>query len=63
MAFWWIVFGVIFAAVLVVQFRPGGRWREMVKGRDHCAYCRAWLKWSDGSYAAECPKCGRAQPH
>ena len=58
---YWIFFGVLFIVILAVQFRPGGRWREMAKGHDHCASCRASLKWRDGQYATVCPKCGKTQ--
>jgi predicted RNA-binding Zn-ribbon protein involved in translation (DUF1610 family) len=44
-----------------VRFRPGGKYREMAKGHDHCVSCRAGLKWSGGQYATVCPKCGKSQ--
>ncbi len=60
---YWIIFGVLFAIIMVVRFRPGGKYREMAKGHDRCSSCRAALKWKDGHYATVCPKCGKAQAH
>jgi hypothetical protein len=64
---YWIFFGVLAAIIIGVQFRPGGHWREMSKGRDHCSSCRAPLKWGGtwraGEYANVCPKCGEVQVH
>ncbi len=58
---YWIFFGVLFAIIVVVRFRPGGKYREMAKGHDRCTSCRAALKWSGGRYATVCPKCGKDQ--
>ena len=58
---YWIIAAVVAAAVFTVRFRPGGKWREMLKGHDHCQACRAWLKWSEGGYATVCPRCGQEQ--
>ena len=62
---YWIFFGVLAAIIIGVRFRPGGKYREMVKGHDHCGSCRAPLKWGGtwraGEYAAVCPKCGETQ--
>ena len=64
---YWIFFGILAAVIIGVQFRPGGHWREMAKGRDHCSSCRAPLKWSGtwraGEYADVCPNCGEMQVH
>jgi hypothetical protein len=59
---YWIFFGVLAAVIMVVRFRPGGKYREMAKGRYRCASCRSSLKWSGGRYAEVCPRCGAAQP-
>jgi predicted RNA-binding Zn-ribbon protein involved in translation (DUF1610 family) len=62
---YWIFFGVLAVVIIGVRFLPGGKYREMAKGHDHCASCRAPLKWGGtwraGQYAAVCPKCGEAQ--
>jgi hypothetical protein len=58
---YWLLFGLAFVVIMAVQFRPGGKYREMAKGNYHCTSCRAWLKWSDGHYASVCPRCGRTQ--
>jgi hypothetical protein len=58
---YWIFFGVLAAIIIGVRFRPGGKYREMAKGHDHCVSCRAGLKWSGGQYATVCPKCGKSQ--
>jgi hypothetical protein len=58
---YWIFFGTLAAIIIGVRFRPGGKYREMAKGRDRCAFCRTALKWSDGQYATVCPKCGKEQ--
>jgi hypothetical protein len=58
---YWIFFGVLAAIIIGVRFRPGGKYREIAKGHDHCAFCRASLKWSGGKYATVCPKCGKTQ--
>ncbi len=58
---YWIFFGVLAAVIIGYRFRPGGKYREMAKGHDRCGSCRASLKWSDGHYASECPKCGATQ--
>ena len=59
---YWIVFGALAAIIIGLRFRPGGKYREMAKGHDHCASCRAALKWREGHYATVCPKCGETQP-
>jgi hypothetical protein len=58
---YWIFFGVLAAVIIGFNFRPGGRYREMAKGHDHCTSCRAALKWSGGQYTPVCPKCGATQ--
>lgn len=58
---YWILFGVVAVVIMTVRFRPGGKYREMLKGHDHCESCRAWLKWSGGRYATVCPRCGKEQ--
>jgi hypothetical protein len=58
---YWIFFGVLAAIVIGYRFRPGGKYREMARGHDRCTSCRAGLKWTSGSYATVCPKCGHEQ--
>jgi hypothetical protein len=59
--YYWIFFGVLAAIIMVVRFRPGGKYREMARGHDRCRSCRASLKWRGGQYADVCSKCGESQ--
>jgi hypothetical protein len=62
----WLLFAVLAAIIIGYRFRPGGKYREMVKQHDRCKSCRASLRWTgtwhSGQYEAECHKCGAAQP-
>jgi hypothetical protein len=63
---YWVFFAVLAFVIIGYRFRPGGKYRAMVKQHDRCASCRTSLRWTGtwraGQFDTVCHKCGAAQP-